>query len=163
MKKLTFVFGIHFLCGLALIITTSLHGQEVIGTAGDFHQNSNVSVSWTIGEPVIETYTTGNAVLTQGFQQPILVSVSIYENPELNFEINAFPNPTSDYLNVVISGRNYDKMIYSLFDVSGKLIDSRHIVSENTEVIFSHLPVAVYVLRIIQGDQELKSFRIIKQ
>jgi hypothetical protein len=147
---------------LILFASSSLSAQEVTTSAGDFHQNSNFSVSWTIGEPVIDTWSASGTVLTQGFQQPILVSVSIYENPDLNYTINAFPNPTSDFLNVVISNGTYDKMQYLLFDVTGKLIDSRQIVSEQTEILFSHLPVATYYVKIIENNKELKTFKIIK-
>ncbi len=149
-----------FVC--LIFISTTLCGQEVISSAGDFHSNGNYSLSWTLGEPVIETYSQGSTVLTQGFQQPILISVSIYENPELNFDISAFPNPTSDFLNVVISNGTYDNMAYFLFDVTGKLIDSRQIVSEQTEILFSHLPVATYYVKIIEKNKELKTFKIIK-
>lgn len=44
--------------------------QEVISTAGGEYQGNNVSLSYTIGEPVIETFSGGNIVLSQGFQQP---------------------------------------------------------------------------------------------
>jgi hypothetical protein len=147
---------------LMMFIGFNLNGQEVISSAGDFQSNGNYSLSWTLGEPVIETYTAGSTVLTQGFQQPILVSVSIYENPELNFDISAFPNPTSDFLNVVISNGTYDQISYLLFDVTGKLLDSRQIVSEQTEILFSHLPVATYYVKILENNKELKTFKIIK-
>jgi hypothetical protein len=151
------------MAAVILTLHTPARGQEVITSAGDFHSAGGYSVSWTIGEPVIETFTSGSTVLTQGFQQPILISVSIYENPELNFEINVFPNPTSDFLNVIIPGENYDEMQYFLFDAAGKLLDNRNIVSEQTQIMFTHMSVAVYFIKIIHGDKVLKTFRIVKQ
>jgi hypothetical protein len=48
---------------------------EVISSAGDYFapEGSNITLSWTLGEPVIETFapTGGSVILTQGFQQPI--------------------------------------------------------------------------------------------
>lgn len=44
--------------------------QQVIATAGGEYQGNNLSLSYTIGEPVTETLSAGNVVLTQGFQQP---------------------------------------------------------------------------------------------
>lgn len=163
MKKSNHLFIVPVFVVYLLFTGFMAGGQEVITSAGDFHSTGSHSLSWTIGEPVIETFSAGSSVLTQGFQQPILISVSIYENPELNFDISAFPNPTSDYLNVVISGGNYDDMIYSLFDVTGKLLDSKEIVSEQTEIIFSHLPLAIYYVKIIQHNAELKTLKIVKQ
>ena len=145
------------------ICSHKVYGQEIISSAGDFHSSGTHSVSWTLGEPVIDTWSGSGTVLTQGFQQPILVSVSIYENPDLNYAINAFPNPTSDFLNLEISGSNFVSTWYYLFDVTGKLLDSRQIVSEHTEIMFSHLPVATYYVKIVENSKELKTFKIVKQ
>ncbi len=55
-----------------LFALVALNGksQQVISTSGGYFENENISMSWTVGEPVIETFTTGNITLTQGFQQP---------------------------------------------------------------------------------------------
>jgi len=44
--------------------------QQVIATSGGYYENDNLSLSWTLGEPVIETFNSGGLILTQGFQQP---------------------------------------------------------------------------------------------
>jgi len=44
--------------------------QQVIASSGGYFEGENVSLNWTVGEPVIETFTGGNLILTQGFQQP---------------------------------------------------------------------------------------------
>ncbi len=162
MKKNVSVYCSVIFITLLLFLTGISNGQQVISSAGEYFDNGTYSLSWTLGEPVIETYEQGGTKLTQGFQQPILVSVSIYEHPELNFDISAFPNPTSDFLNVVITNGTYDQMSYLLFDVTGKLLDSKQIVSEQTEVIFAHLPIAVYYVMIMQRDKELKTFKVVK-
>jgi hypothetical protein len=48
----------------------------VIASAGNYYQGSNASLSWTLGEVATETYTSGNVILTQGFQQPISISIT---------------------------------------------------------------------------------------
>lgn len=45
----------------------------VISTAGDFYTGTAATLSITIGEPVIETYTSGSSVLSTGFQQSDLM------------------------------------------------------------------------------------------
>jgi hypothetical protein len=147
---------------LSVLITTASMGQEVISSAGDFHSAGGHSVSWTIGEPVIDTWTAGGTVITQGFQQPILDIVSVYEHPELSFDISAFPNPTSDFLNLVVTNGDYEKLSYQLFDLTGKLLDSRQVVSEHTEIMFAHLPAAMYYVRVVHSNQEMKTFKIMK-
>ncbi|OQX82230.1 MAG: hypothetical protein B6D64_00925 [Bacteroidetes bacterium 4484_276] len=53
---------------------TVLYGQsvspEVIATSGGYFENAEISLSWTLGETVTETFSSGNVTLTQGFQQP---------------------------------------------------------------------------------------------
>jgi len=44
--------------------------QQVIAAAGGYYEGENISLSWTLGEPVTETFSAGGAILTQGFQQP---------------------------------------------------------------------------------------------
>lgn len=48
---------------------------EVVSSAGDYYENGNVSLSWTLGEIATETYTNGNVILTQGFQQPFGITI----------------------------------------------------------------------------------------
>jgi len=44
--------------------------QQVIASAGGYYEGENISLSWTLGEPVIETFEGNDIILTQGFQQP---------------------------------------------------------------------------------------------
>ncbi|MCF8365211.1 MAG: T9SS type A sorting domain-containing protein [Bacteroidales bacterium] len=45
------------------------HAQQVVASAGGYFEGDNISLSWTLGEPVIETFSNSNITLTQGFQQ----------------------------------------------------------------------------------------------
>jgi hypothetical protein len=53
----------------------SLSGQtlspEIISSSGGYFENTNASLSWTLGETATETLVNGNIILTQGFQQPV--------------------------------------------------------------------------------------------
>lgn len=44
--------------------------QQVVASSGGLFEGENISLSFTVGEPVTETFTGGNVILTQGFQQP---------------------------------------------------------------------------------------------
>jgi len=46
------------------------NAQQVIASSGAYYESENLSLSWTLGEPVIETFSNGDLTLTQGFQQP---------------------------------------------------------------------------------------------
>ncbi|MCF8403889.1 MAG: hypothetical protein K9H58_08090 [Bacteroidales bacterium] len=64
---------------LAAIFPICLFSQsvspEVISSAGDYYQGATVSLSWTLGEIATETYSNGNYILTQGFQQPFGITI----------------------------------------------------------------------------------------
>ena len=51
-------------------LSLQVKAQQVIASAGGYYEGDNISLSWTLGEPVTETFSAGGVILTQGFQQP---------------------------------------------------------------------------------------------
>ena len=94
MKKLT-ITTFALLFGIFSYAQTL--SPEVISTAGDFFEVSGVgSLSWTLGEPVVETFTgqSADVILTQGFQQPEDFGVGITEVFNTgNMSFSLYPNP----------------------------------------------------------------------
>ena len=73
MKKIFQILIMVLLPGL--IVAQSL-SPVVIASSGNYYQGANASLSWTLGEVATETYTSGNVILSQGFQQPISISIT---------------------------------------------------------------------------------------
>ncbi|MBN2173918.1 MAG: hypothetical protein JW731_07295 [Bacteroidales bacterium] len=69
MKTQFFFVPILFLAG-ALFCSAQSIERQVIASSGDYFEGANISLSWTLGEIATETFTGGNLILTQGFQQP---------------------------------------------------------------------------------------------
>lgn len=69
MKKLLILIPV---LGLAGLLSAQSLDPEVISSSGEYFENNNASLSWTLGETVTETFANGNIVLTQGFQQAVL-------------------------------------------------------------------------------------------
>jgi len=63
---------INFLLAVLLLSLgyNQIYAQELISSAGGYYEGNNLSLSWSLGEPVTETFTGGGVILTQGFQQP---------------------------------------------------------------------------------------------
>lgn len=59
-----------FISLILLMLTVNVNAQQVIASAGGYFENDNISLSWTVGEPVTETFAGVDLILTQGFQQP---------------------------------------------------------------------------------------------
>ena len=71
MKKIIILlFSVFFLVSVHAQITNE---QQVISNGGNYSEAGGMSLSWTLGETVIATFENSGMVLTQGFQQPLLL------------------------------------------------------------------------------------------
>jgi len=52
------------------MLSANVRTQEVVASAGGYFENDDISMSWTVGETVIQTFSGTDIILTQGFQQP---------------------------------------------------------------------------------------------
>lgn len=63
-----------------VLLSSLLKAQSVspqaVASSGDYYQGTNASLSWTLGEIATETYSNGTTILTQGFQQPVSISIT---------------------------------------------------------------------------------------
>lgn len=141
---------------------TAAIAQETVSSAGNYHENAGISISWTLGEPVIETLQSESIILTQGFQQSNITVTSVEEWPQLDFTISAFPNPASEILNIYIDTEQ-DELLYSLYELSGKTIASGIIAGNNHQIDVSHLKAGTYFLKITTRNKMLKTFKIVKK
>jgi len=155
MKKIYYLF-------FMLIIGFSLKAQEVISSGGKTETTVGYEVSWTIGEPVIKTISSGTNILTQGFHQSKLIVTAITEIlfPELNVKV--FPNPTQDYV-IIQFNKLTQNPGFSLFDLSGKLLQSQLISASETHFNLSEYANGTYLLKLNQDlQQPLQTFKIVK-
>jgi len=69
---------------ILLICFSQSNESEVISASGECFEESGISLSWTLGETINETFSNENIILTQGFQQKI---TSQTESQEYLFSI----------------------------------------------------------------------------
>jgi len=148
---------------IILLNAFAVQAQQIITTTGDCQTNTSGSLSWTLGECVINTYTVTNIILTQGFQQSKLTATAIKEVPENLIEINAYPNPTADLVALKITTGSGQGVKYQLYDLYGKLLAEQKLVNSEAKISFNNLASGTYLLKIFNKDQELKVFKIIKK
>jgi hypothetical protein len=162
---------IHFICILFLVFSCNIvQGQslspEVIGSTGDFYTSPAGSVSFTIGETVVETFNSGSNYLTQGFQQPFMLVTAI---PETSVENSMFvyPNPVKN--NLFLDFNNMEAGAYhiAIYDASGKKIMDKQIQINAqflaTEITFTDLMNGIYLVKINNEHTLNKTFKIVKQ
>ena len=94
----------------------------VISTGGDYKSAGGVSLSYTIGEmAAVETFTGGNYILTQGFQQPndiILGLLDVEKEPDGAFSV--YPIPAQNTLWFGYEFSQSGKVEVEFYDISGK-------------------------------------------
>jgi len=143
---------------------TGLQAQTSINATGGDASGSGGAVSYSIGQVVytISTGTTGS--VAHGVQQPYEISVETgIEVTEINLSVIAYPNPTSNYLQLSVENVNLKDLSYQLYNINGKLLQTNELASTETQIDISSYAAATYFVKVIQGNNELKTFKIIKK
>jgi hypothetical protein len=146
-----------------MLFVSNARSQQVISSTGSTGQNANGTLSYTLGELVIDTRTAGSTTLTQGFHQTKLEVTSVKEVQNLGFTVTASPNPTNDFITIKVENGNSKKISFALFDVNGKLITNGNILNSEAEISFISLNPATYILKILRNGKEIKTVKIVKQ
>jgi hypothetical protein len=146
------------------IFTTLTFAQtnslQVVGSAGNTATSGNTQLTWTIGEPIVNTASNTNNVLTQGFNQGALIITAIDDLKNMSVTIQ--PNPTSDFAIINLDEKNLSDAHYILTDLNGKVIQQNKIVNKQTSVSFQELADATYFVQVITNNQKAKTFKVIK-
>jgi hypothetical protein len=148
---------------VALIFSVGLSAQETVPATGGDATGIGGSSSYTVGQVVYTTNTGTNGSVAQGVQQPYEISTSVgIEVTEINLELVVYPNPTTNVLNLNIGNYNNEKLTYQLYDMQGKLLDSKHVINNSTPIVMQELPKSTYLLSVLDNNSLIKTFRIIK-
>lgn len=149
------------LLGLGL---TELQAQTAVTATGGNASGSGGSVSYSVGQVAYQTHTGTNGSVAEGVQQPYEISVvtAIEEAKGINLSVTAYPNPTNDYLTLSIDELDISNFSYQLYDMNGKLLQNEKITSNQTSITMSNLVPATYFVKVIKGNKEVKTFKIIK-
>jgi hypothetical protein len=141
-----------------------LHGQQSISATGGTATGSGGSVTYTIGQITWNMYSGTNGTVLQGVQQPYEISVvtAIENTEDISLECSVYPNPTRGLIKLIIKSFDQKNLKFQLFDLNGVLLQDKKVDSEVTEISLETHPSSVYFLKIINNNQEIKVFKIIK-
>jgi hypothetical protein len=86
--------------------------------------------------------------------------VSVEEYQKEDFVV--FPNPTDDFvkLSSELAGMN---LLAKIYNISGKLLFSKRINSNDNEIDFRSYPVGIYVIKILNENNEIRECKVIKK
>jgi hypothetical protein len=120
-------------------------------------------VSYSVGQIVYTTATGVNGTSNHGVQQPYeIFTVGIDQNPGISLQLTVYPNPTPSQVTLNTGNLDPEGIVYQLFDMKGKSMDSQPVRDRLTLIPLEEQPVGMYILKVMQGNFLLKTFKIIK-
>ena len=149
------------LLGLGL---TGLQAQESVNTTGGNASGSGGSASYSVGQITYQTNTGTSGSVAEGVQKPYEISVEtgIEEAKGINLLVSAYPNPTTDFLQLQVESEKLKDLSYQLYDMNGKLLQNKELTKPKTQIDMSSLVPATYLVRVIAESKSIKEFKIIK-
>lgn len=144
--------------------------MQVVASAGGNYSSTSISISWTLGEPVISTLanSTNTLILTQGFQQGNLFSTNVTEEEITTLDLKMYPNPAIYNVNFVVTNPEAkgDFMV-EVFDVTGRKILNENLGQFNDQNVktlpVSSLKSGIYFIRINIGAYKSEVLKLIKE
>lgn len=158
MKKIVVTFLMLIINNLAQSQTIS---KQVIGASGKTLSNSNLKVSYTVGEPVVGLMTAGGNQLGNGYYPAMDLQALSIDDVSLNVEIKVYPNPTSQSL--YVSHPEYNLFSILIADINGKQIYAGTIEKEVPLDVSSYTQ-GMYLITIENKESNKKNtYKIIKK
>jgi hypothetical protein len=141
-----------------------LQAQEALPATGGNASGSGGSARYSVGQVVYQTHTGTNGRVAEGVQQPFEISVvtGIEETYGINLSVTAYPNPTTDYLTLEVKDFELSALHFQLYDMNGKLLQNEKITGNQTSIVMSNLAPAIYFVKVIQENEGVKAFKVVK-
>lgn len=158
MRKLLFLLIALFL------ITVNIMAQSIVLTTGGSVSGNGGTVDYSVGQLVYLAHINVNGSVAEGVQQPYEFSVvnTIEEAKGINLSVLAYPNPTTSCLILETKATELTILFFQLLDMNGKLLQSEKITGNQTIIDMGNLMPANYLLKVIQNENVVKTFKVIK-
>ena len=157
-----------FFVSFMMVLAIAVNAQSVIVPVGGDVQNSNGSMSYTVGQIAVETAVSnvGYVSVAEGVQQPYeiqTVGVNNYQQIVLNAKI--YPNPTENLAQLELNGFEIpdDGLKAYLYDGNGKLLQTLTITDDITSFQIGQYATGNYLLEVKSGNNSMKTFKIVRK
>ncbi len=144
---------------LKSLMSEGYAGAMTISHGGGILKSANGSIAFNAGEYVM--LPNGDANMKTGFQNMVFTSVG--EMVKNIYKINVFPNPATDFLTVSVKSIDNQNYTLFLYDIWGRLIQTKTIENGNTQIAITNCASGIYMVKITSLDNQLlKVFKIVK-
>ncbi len=146
-----------FLLSISQLGMAQSFSPTVISPAGNFNSNGGYSLSQTTGEmTMVQTFSTGSAILTQGMQQPAGAPVSVLESQNPLYSMEIFPNPGSGNFFIELKTPIAATVRLRVLDILGQLVLTEKENSTSGTIRqtlnLSSLTNGTYMVQVILSD-----------
>ena len=147
---------------ILLLLTLGLQAQtiskELISNGGSTY-TQNINLEWSLGEIILQNYSP-DASATIGFLQGSKTPTSIFD-PEIDDQsVIIKPNPSTDYITIVIKDEHQKIQNIKIYSADGVYISSTNNIREPLSI--SQLHTGVYLLLISFKNGQSTTKKIIK-
>ena len=143
------------------IYSLPLTAQVSLNAGGGDVNNSNGSISSSIGQVFFQVHNNGDFNIQDGVQQPYEISsVDIEEN--VLYDITVFPNPTTNALQISWQDNSFCPSALIMTDAAGKEIYSVSDYEKMQLIDMFQFAPGTYFLTIRQRNHLSRTFKIIK-
>lgn len=161
MKIFMRVFLIIILSGLSM---SELFAQQDVLSASCDGSGNGGTVSWSVGLVAYSTWSDVAGILTEGVQQPYeIFNPDGIEDFVSNSEFSVFPNPTTGKVTLKSFNINLKNRSASIYNMEGTVLRSVSVDAEEVAIPMDDLKPATYFLVILEKDQPVKTYKIIKK
>lgn len=144
---------------VAALAAASFAQSSVVSAGGE--ATGDGSVSFSVGQTAYITAANENGSLTQGVQQAYVITEETgIEITQI--QLRAFPNPTSDVLNLQINGGEFKKVTYALYSNTSKLVAKGTVNGSDTQISMGAYKAGVYFLEVKADGKAVKRFKVVK-
>lgn len=149
-----------------VILLSASYGfaQQAVSTAGGNASGNGGSASYTVGQVAYTEAQSSEGSISQGVQQAYVITTQSGSNiEEIQLSCATYPNPVVDQLTLKIENINFSNISYQLIDVNGKVLDLNPVTKSESIIEMTAFVKGIYILKVLEEQKELKTFKIIKQ
>jgi len=167
MTRILLLFFTALSLSLSAISQTS--DPTIISSAGGSAITSTLIIDWTLGEYAVETVSSPNQMITQGFHQPLKIIAAVAPVPKTDvvYNISVAPNPVLSILNFSITSKTNVRVYVTISNIHGETLIQRGVssASGSLQINMENLPSGTYILIARDGvtAQIIKTYKIIKE
>jgi len=145
-------------------VTSMLCAQESTNAGGGTATGTTGNASYSVGQLVYTVQTGTSGTFAQGVQQSFEISTTLgIEETSILLEATAFPNPTTNVINLRLKNTKSTGLSYQITDLSGRLLTSKKLISDKTTIAMQQFPTATYFVSVLRNNNIIKTFKIIKK